>query len=1248
MPVAEKDNAVATAAKKTTVADATKEEEEQQVATTDGEEQAAQLAEGIVADESYQLTIILPREPGRVQVIASPREAIHDIKQSIIESPETCIYSCFYLSYKGVRLNDFMDLGEIEGVTPQSEFELIEDVYTERDARIHINRLRDLMAGPHKQSPNAIGIDAGLSFLTAVTGTVVEETIESPKDGEKAPETAFTGYDLKAPAALSKFVPVSFERHPPQCLKSLALSGWNSPPHYLRLRGELLYLVVTTLENETVHITSATTGFFVNRSTNNQFDPAPKPSTTDKPLRAHSLITLLQSVSAQFATQFTLLQKFITDHQMLEVLPVNTYPPAHPWAVTRTPHTYDPTRPADSYLNFGTDTVDSLHDWNDELQSHRELPRGDLQERVLRERLINKIQADFADAAVRGAIQVVAGAVVPLNPTDPPESYMYLYNNIFFSKGSDGRGTFEALGGDEAAHVATGKDLEGVKTLNGADIEGLYTLGSVIVDYKGVRVVAQSIVPGIFRRQDENSIIYGSVDNGTVISADPKFHELVGQAAKSLHLAEHSVFDAEGKKVNLYTSVETKGLLGADGRRYLLDLYRLHPVDVEFQEAECVATEGEGEGKGATPAYPHKMTLLRPELMDLFWDSKFRAWVKEKATALAEKKAKATEAEKKEGETKVVENGTANEEKKEGEEKPAQLSTEEQVAAEDAASLDFDLTFNPDAFIGVKAVEEEDLEKLHQQEGVVREASKFLRETIIPALIIDFTSYIVSPLDGEALTKIMHRRGINMRYLGRVASLVASTEDKRLAHIKDLAVQEMIIRASKRILRGLLNTAAITQVAECTSHFLNCLLGTAYNPAPEGVVSEPLKAPAYASLTPASLADQIRFEVLRRFRYALPDCYIGSIKKLPMLREICLRVGLQVEARDYQFVPSAVEEEEETAVEEPKEGGKSKKDKKKGQAVKQKKIKRITTFVPEDVMNLLPTVKQATTRATHLDYRFQSLFAEEAFEAGKMSLAQGQRQLGLELLLESLALHEQTYGFLHPETAKCYAALAMIYYHGEDGEAALDFQRRAVIASERTSGVDNPDTIHNYLNLGLFEHAAGRTQLALRFLRHAMNYWDLVFGPGHPDAATADNNVAVMLQILRDYDLSCKFFERACETQESILGKEHVVTATSYHILAKAFSLTGDFKKALAVEKIAYRVFDEKLGRDDIRTRESESWLKELTQNAVYTVRQTGIRAPEAGQGERARLNTEVAGAGNRPHGIQGSSADRRANEVHW
>ena len=44
--------------------------------------------------------------------------------------------------------------------------------YNERDVRIHINRLRDLLGGPYKQNPSAAGIDGGISFLTAVTGEI--------------------------------------------------------------------------------------------------------------------------------------------------------------------------------------------------------------------------------------------------------------------------------------------------------------------------------------------------------------------------------------------------------------------------------------------------------------------------------------------------------------------------------------------------------------------------------------------------------------------------------------------------------------------------------------------------------------------------------------------------------------------------------------------------------------------------------------------------------------------------------------------------------------------------------------------------------------------------------------------------------------------------------------------------------------------------------------------------------------------
>lgn len=872
---------------------------------------------------------------------------------------------------------------------------------------------------------------------------------------EPVPEHAFTNVNIEERSKLSKLVPTEFQRVAPECIKSLALSGWNPVPHRQKLKGDLLYLAVSTLEGEIVHITASTKGFFVNNSSNNKFDPAPS---TSKRASAHSLITLLQKISPLFATNFLKLQDFITRHHMLEVLPVNTYYPNHPWAVESPEALYDPSRPCETYLNSGSDAVESLRDWNDELQSHRELPKAVLQERVLRERLITKVQAEFTEAAVRGAMAVVNGSVIPLNPLEAEESHMYVYNNIFFSKGNDGRGTFESLGANEAAHVATGKDLEGVKLLNSIDADGLYTLASVIVDYKGVRIVAQSIVPGIFRRSDENSIIYGSVDNGVQISSDGTFHEAISKnIASSLHLAEHPVIDEKGTEVKLYTSQETKGLLGADGRRYMLDLYRLNPVDIEFQEKECVE-------KDDKPAYPHKMTLLRPELMSLFWEHKFRQWVKAKTEQI--KKEKEKEAAK----PAAVEGGDAGtaEKTEEGEKSVATTAEEAKEQEEQDIKIDineFKLTFNPDVFTSAKQPANE---QTKQDEETIREASKFLIDEIVPSIVLDFASYTVSPLDGDALTKAMHRRGINMRYLGKLAELISLSKDKRIEHVHQLAIQEMIIRAAKRLLRKYLVDCSTEETSLCISHFFNCLLGVSFNAKPSPVLPEGTNRNDFewAQLTPATLKALVHQQVLLRFRYKLADDAIEQLKFIPALRELCIRVGVQVNVRDYRTAPYTEEERAAFAAEDAahqatidrkkqeQSHARGKKSKKQ-QEISKRPTRRTTSFIPEDIFNLMPTVKQASSR---------SVFAEETFEAGKMSIAQGHRQLGLELLLESLALHEQTYGFLHPETSKCYATLAMIYHHSEERESALDLQRKAVISAERTCGVDHPETVHHYVS----------------------------------------------------------------------------------------------------------------------------------------------------------------------------------------
>ena len=74
--------------------------------------------------------------------------------------------------------------------------------------------------------------------------------------------------------------------------------------------------------------------------------------------------------------------------------------------------------------------------------------------------------------------------------------HMYIWNNMFFSLGFDVKEHYKDYGGDAAAHAAPANDLQGVRAINTIDMDGLHTLGTVVVDYRGMRVTAQTIVPG--------------------------------------------------------------------------------------------------------------------------------------------------------------------------------------------------------------------------------------------------------------------------------------------------------------------------------------------------------------------------------------------------------------------------------------------------------------------------------------------------------------------------------------------------------------------------------------------------------------------------------------------------------------------------------------------------------------------------------------------------------------------------------
>lgn len=119
--------------------------------------------------------------------------------------------------------------------------------------------------------------------------------------------------------------------------------------------------------------------------------------------------------------------------------------------------------------------------------------------------------------------------------------------------------------------------------------------------------------------------------------------ELLAHAAKSLCLQRHVVVAANSHQVPLFTSVDAQGLLGADGRFYILDVFRTFPADANFcpeVETETQTVPGEEEGSeedkkkrvssnegwpenyhsdcGLPKSFVHGLCRLRPELLQAF------------------------------------------------------------------------------------------------------------------------------------------------------------------------------------------------------------------------------------------------------------------------------------------------------------------------------------------------------------------------------------------------------------------------------------------------------------------------------------------------------------------------------------------------------------------------------------------------------------------------------------------------------
>ncbi|KAM6964945.1 clustered mitochondria protein homolog [Aplochiton taeniatus] len=1132
---------------------------------------------------------------------------VQDALLAVLARDEVSPRSSLTLSLSGTVLDPLAELQSLKGFKPGTVLRLVEEPYSPRSAKAHMGRVLELLRASGPQ--DALREGHSISILETLTHSHTPESpiqvngkslkrsssnskAESANQEAVLPEYLLPGSSERPIMAL---LPHSSQPEVPSCMQDMTLSCWNPPPGHRKLQGDFLYITVITLEGRRCDITSCPRGFYQNRSTVEVFDPRPVQST---PV-FHSLMDLLCHISTGFK------EALATLRNRSQLPPVEVMPTPYRTLCWLGPSCASRTH-KNAFSRLGLEDHGAAHspDWNEETQIARDLPQGSLEQRLQRDRALLQVNSAFVWAVAQGAESVIDGFVEPISGgLDDPA---FMWGGLFMSQGAPGA----VAGGERGRRAVQRLELRGVQAYSDLEgvLQGLHTLPTATVDYRGVRLSAQGLAPGLEDPEQPKGasgrgLLYGLAAGLLESPHRRKLLELLAQAAKALCVQRHVVLSPSGHQVPLFTSADAQGLLGADGRFYLLDLFRSFPADANFrppaemegekspveeeateaETTEVAAKEGEKmescaeevgwpenyhADTGLPRSFPQGLCRLRPELMQAFIQHKHAQFTK---------RAK----------ERMEENG----------------GIEECVMAADSRGTDavrgackdvgsvsdiiFEMRFNPNIFTPGVSFPSCDSESTRLQERLQREAAALIVTQQIPAFLECCLKDYEAPIDSATLKLALHHRGINLRYLGHVAKAISQSEHKeQLRHIMRLVLGDIVVRSARRIFNNFLQTVETSSLSAAVSHFLCCLLVPHFNGNPAGEDakkksrrrgrgSAAAESTPWSMLTGAELWSLIGQDAVET--YGITESLGSSpnhlvehhrLQKLSLLREFSLKTGLQLRLRDYIL-------DNQTKA----------------------------PIGPDDVLNIFPVVKHVSI-STH--------DALISFRSGQSFLQKGLLEQAHDRLKEAAYLFNRVCDDLQPQACYCLSVLAKVAYLRGYPLEARSIQLKAVVVSERVLGFDHPNTILQYTLLAVYLYSGGENALAQKCLLRARHLLLTVHGEDHPYTATLDTCLGLLLT----GEQAGKFLQSALRLNTSFFGPADLRTALSQHLLSQWMCCKGDFRAAMSHEKEAFSAFTNLFGEDHPQTRCSSEFLGSITQQAVRverSLRQSGAdtQAPE-------------------------------------
>jgi hypothetical protein len=284
---------------------------------------AAEAEEAALALAPVLFLLIEAPNGKSVKVETTPTDCVLDVRQFLLDCPETAEYTCYRLesAATGEVLNDYLELQDYPALIEQkqgqmSTLKIVPELYDDRASRLHVRRLRELLVKPpaHIQ-PSAVqaGYEDENENVDQVAAVVVKKGkkgASSSGNKDASSVSSSSSDDVLTPLdaesfSLRQFHVAKKEQQPSATLvdavRNVGFSGWNPPPGNRALQGDLLYLEITTAEGLQAHVTANQEGFYLNQSTNAVFNP----EKADTPYMSLTLVQLLRRISPIFQAKYT-------------------------------------------------------------------------------------------------------------------------------------------------------------------------------------------------------------------------------------------------------------------------------------------------------------------------------------------------------------------------------------------------------------------------------------------------------------------------------------------------------------------------------------------------------------------------------------------------------------------------------------------------------------------------------------------------------------------------------------------------------------------------------------------------------------------------------------------------------------------------------------------------------------------------------------------------------------------------------